>query len=69
MRKAIASVPLPALRRRGRRQLRTALAASAACSESLVEFRPAVGVRAWFAGGQLGPAPGVEDARRGGARC
>jgi hypothetical protein len=69
MRQANASVPLPAMRRRGRRQLRTALAASAGCSESLVEFRPALGVRAWFAGGQLGPAPGVEDARGSGARC
>jgi hypothetical protein len=63
MRKAIASVPLPAMRRRERRQFGAALAASAGCSESLAELRPVGGVRAWFARGQLGPAPGVQDAR------
>jgi len=26
-------------------------------------------MRAWFARGQIGPAPGVEDARGTGARC
>ena len=45
------------------------VAASAARYDSLAEFGPTGGMRAWFARGQIGPAPGVEDARGTGARC
>ncbi len=70
MRRATVSVPLPAMRRRGRRPSGTRAADLGARSEPLIEPGRAGGsVRAWFARGRLGSAPGVEDCRRTGGRC
>ena len=48
----------------------TEAAALGARSEPFVEPGRAGGrVRTWFARGQLGSAPGIEDCRRTGGRC
>jgi hypothetical protein len=69
MRKATASIPLSAVRRRGRRRPGTGVADPATWAETLVELGPVGGARRWFARGQLRPAPDVEEARGTGARC